>query len=207
MESTELAVSLIILFVPGIIVTFVYEICQHRQDLSNRDFVINVVMSAFITYSVTYLFLKAFGGESTFLDALLDSSKQINKTEILLASALAVVFGYLEVKLVRRMMTFTREREELNKKVRLSVWDDLFDEGDGYDGHVKVILKEQGVIYDGYVEKYSASLSNRKELFLRNAVKYDLATGNEIRRDINGIYLQIRDDEDVIMEMLLNSGL
>ena len=202
MESTELTVRLIILFVPGIIVTFVYEICQHRQDLSNRDFVINVVMSAFITYSVTYLFLKAFGGESTFLDALLDSSKQINKTEILLASALAVVFGYLEVKLVRRMMTFTKEREELNKKVRLSVWDDLFDEGDGYDGHVKVILKEQGVIYDGYVEKYSASLSNRKELFLKNAVKYDFATGNEIRRDINGIYLQIRDDEDVILEML-----
>ena len=202
MESTELTVRLIILFVPGIIVTFVYEICQHRQDLSNRDFVINVVMSAFITYSVTYLFLKAFGGESTFLDALLDSSKQINKTEVLLASALAVVFGYLEVKLVRRMMVFTKEREELNKKVRLSVWDDLFDEGDGYDGHVKVILKEQGVVYDGYVEKYSASLSNRKELFLKNAVKYDLATGNEIRRDINGIYLQIRDDEDVIMEML-----
>ena len=197
MESTELAVRLIILFVPGILETCIYEICQNRNDMNNRDFVINVVLIAFVLYSTTHVFFKMTGGESTFLDALLDPSVKISVTEILLASALSVAFGFLEAMFVRKMMRFNRKRNEKDKKVRLSVWDDMFDENDGYDGHVNVVLKDQGIVYEGYVSKYSASLSSKKEIFLKDAVKYDLKTGGELQRGISGIYLQIRDDEDL----------
>lgn len=46
-ETTELGVRLIILFVPGIIETFIYMICQDDQELSDRDFFFNVVLGAF----------------------------------------------------------------------------------------------------------------------------------------------------------------
>ena len=201
MESTELAVRLIILFVPGIIETFIYEICQNKEDMNNRDFVINVVLSAFVSYSITYVIFKQLGGGVTFLDALLDSSVKISMTEIMVASVLSVALGYFEAQFVRGTMTLNRKRNEKSRKVRMSIWDNLFDEDDEYDGHVKIILKDQGIIYEGYVEKYSASLSNKKEICLRDVVKTDLKTGDELER-ISGTYLQIRDDEDVIMEMI-----
>ena len=201
MESTELTVRLIVLFVPGIIETFIYEICQNRNDMNNRDFVINVVLSAFVSYSITYVIFKQLGGGVTFLDALLDSSVKISMTEILVASALSVALGFFEAQFVRGTMTLNRKRNEKSRKVRMSVWDNLFDEDDEYDGHVKIILKDQGIVYEGYVEKYSASLSNRKEICLRDVVKTDLKTGDELEH-IGGTYLQIRDDEDVIMEMI-----
>ncbi|MBQ6560664.1 MAG: hypothetical protein IJL85_07540 [Erysipelotrichaceae bacterium] len=201
MESTELTVRLIVLFVPGIIETFIYEICQNRNDMNNRDFVINVVLSAFVSYSITYVIFKQLGGGVTFLDALLDSSVKISMTEIMVASVLSVALGYFEAQFVRGTMTLNRKRNEKSRKVRMSIWDNLFDEDDEYDGHVKIILKDQGIIYEGYVEKYSASLSNKKEICLRDVVKTDLKTGDELER-ISGTYLQIRDDEDVIMEMI-----
>ena len=202
MESTELTVRLIILFIPGIIATFIYEICQNRNDMNNRDFVINVVLSAFTSYSITYVIFKLLGGGTSFLDALLDSSVKISVTEIMTASLISVVLGFFEAQSVREAMKLNRKRNERNKKVRMSVWDDLFDEEDGYDGHVRIILKDQGVYYDGYVERYSASLTGRKELCLKDVFKYDLTTKKQLEDNIGGTYLQIRDDEDIILEMI-----
>ena len=170
--------------------------------MNNRDFVINVVLSAFISYSITYVIFKLLGGGTSFLDALLDSGVKISVTEIMTASLISVVLGFLEAQSVRETMKLNRKRNERNKKVRMSVWDDLFDEEDGYDGHVRVILKDQGVYYDGYVERYSASLTGRKELCLKDVVKYDLTTKKQLGDNIGGTYLQIRDDEDIILEMI-----
>ena len=47
-----------------------------------------------------------------------------------------------------------------------------------------------------------ASVLNKKEVYLKDATKYDAKIGKELQRDISGIYLQIRDDEDVVMEMI-----
>lgn len=202
MESTELTVRLIVLFVPGIIGTFIYEICQNRTDMSNRDFIINVVLNAFASYSITYVIFKyIMGGGTSFLDALLDSSVKISMTEIMIASILSIMMGFLESQIVRETMKINRKNNEKNKKVRLSVWDDLFDENDGFDGHVRIVMNDQKIIYEGYIVKYSASVLGKKELCLKDVVKYDLETGKELQR-IGGTYLQIRDDEDVIMEMV-----
>ena len=202
MESTELIVRLIILFIPGIIETLIYEVCQNRDYMSDRSFVINVVLSAFVTYSFTYVIFKLVGGGTSFLDALLDSSVKISVMEIMVASALSIVLGFIELRIVRIIATLNRKRNEKNRKVRMSVWDNLFDENDGFDGHVRIILNDQGIIYEGYVSKYSASEMNRKEVYLKDVTKFDAKTGKELQRDISGIYLQIRDNEDVVMEMI-----
>ena len=199
MESTELAIRLIILFVPGIIETFIYEISQNKKDINDRDFYINVALSAFVTYSFTYFIMKLMGRKSTFLDALLDSSVKIDMLEILMASVLAVVMGFLESRLIKKMVEFTKNKNEKNKKVRVSVWDNLFEEN---DVHVRIILKEQEIIYEGYITRYSASSTDKKELYLKDVTKYDFKTGNQLQCNISGTYLQIREDEDVIMEIL-----
>ena len=206
-ETTELGVRLIILFVPGIIETFIYMICQDDQELSDRDFFFNVVLGAFVTYFITYIILKVLGEESAFLDALMNANVKINMTEVLIASILAVFIGLLEAMAKKKFLILYKKRNEKNKKVRLSVWDDLFEEKEGSDCHVRVILNEQGLIYDGYVEKFSASLfssslSNKKELYLKNAIRYDLKTGEELKSDIEGTYVQITDDEDVVIELV-----
>ena len=206
-ETTELGVRLIILFVPGIIETFVYMICQDDHELSDRDFFFNVVLGAFVTYFITYIILKLFGGKSAFLDALMNANVKINMTEVLIASILAAFIGLLETVAKKKLLLFYKNRNEKNKKVRLSVWDDLFAEKEGSDCHVRVILNEQGLIYDGYVEKFSASLfssssANKKELYLKDAVRYDLKTGEELKSDIEGTYVQITDDEDVVVELV-----
>lgn len=64
------------------------------------------------------------------------------------------------------------------------------------------MLKDQDIIYEGYVEKYSASLSEKRELCLKDASKYELTSGKKLQQGISRIYLQIRDDEDIIIEML-----
>ena len=84
----------------------------------------------------------------------------------------------------------------------MSVWDSLFDEDSKYEGHVKIVLKEQGIAYEGYIDSYSASLTGKKEICLKDVVKYDLETKQEIGDRIGAMYLQIRDDEDVILEIL-----
>ena len=170
--------------------------------MNNRDFVLNVVLSAFASYSVTYVIFKMMGGGASFLDALLDSSVKISITEIMVASVLSIIFGFLEARLVRGTMMLDQKRNEKNKKIRLSVWDDLFDENDGYDGHVKIMLNDQGIVYEGFVAKYSASIMNKKEVCLKDAVKYDLKTGGVLQKEISEVYLQIRDDENVVMEMI-----
>ena len=114
MESTELVIRLIILFVPGIIETFIYEISQNKKDINDRDFYINVALSAFVTYSFTYFIMKLMGRKSTFLDALLDSSVKIDMLEILMASVLAVVMGFLESRLIKKMVEFTKNKNEKN---------------------------------------------------------------------------------------------
>ena len=189
MEYTELTVRLIVLFVPGIIETFIYEICQNRSDMNNRDFVINVVLSAFISYFVTYVIFKPMGGGTTFLDALLDSSVKISITEIMVASILSILFGFLEAQIVRGTIRADQMRNEKNRKARMSVWDDLFDENDGYDGHVKIVLNDRGIIYEGFVIRYSASVMNKKEICLKDAVKYDLKTGDVLQKEISEVYL------------------
>ena len=206
-ETTELGVRLIILFVPGIIETFIYLICRDDQELSDRDFFFNVVLGAFVTYFITYIILKVLGEESAFLDALMNANVKINMTEVLIASILAVFIGLLEAMAKKKFLILYKKRNEKNKKVRLSVWDDLFEEKEGSDCHVRVILNEQGLIYDGYVEKFSVSLfssssSNKKELYLKNAIRYDLKTGEELKSDIEGTYVQITDDEDVVVELV-----
>ena len=113
MELTELTERLIILFTPGIIETFIYETYLNKDELSDRNFIINVVFSAFTIYSFTYIIIKLIGGESTFLDALLDSNVKINMTEIFVASILAIVFGFLELHLIRKTIwKFIKQTEK-----------------------------------------------------------------------------------------------
>ncbi|MBR0419557.1 MAG: hypothetical protein IJI66_10330 [Erysipelotrichaceae bacterium] len=161
----------------------------------------------FVTYFITYIILKLLGEKSAFLDALMNANVKINMTEVLIASVLAAFIGLLEAMAKKKLLHWYKNRNEKNKKVRLSVWDDLFEEKEGSECRVRVILNEQGLIYDGNVEKFSASLfpslsSNKKELYLKDAIRYDLKTGEELKSDIEGTYVQITDDESVVVELV-----
>lgn len=66
---------------------------------------------------------------------------------------------------------------------------------------MKIYLKNEEIIYEGYVSKYSSSMSNNKEICLKDVIKHDYKTGEKLSHDISEIYLQIRNDEDVVIEI------
>ena len=66
---------------------------------------------------------------------------------------------------------------------------------------MKIYLKNEEIIYEGYVSKYSSSMSNNKEICLKDVIKYDLKTGEELDK-ISEIYLQFKADEDVVIEIM-----
>ncbi len=202
MESTELTVRLIILFIPGIIETFIYETLQGKEELSDRGFIINVVLSAFVMYSLTYVIFTLVGGGASFLDALLDSSVKINITEILLASLLAIVFGFLEAPVLKTTARLILKKVEKDRKMRASVWDVMLDDVGDNDGKIRIILNDQNIVYEGSVNRYSPSLSKRREICLKDVNKYELKTGNQLQNNISEIYVQIREDEDVVIELI-----
>lgn len=202
MESTELTVRLIILFIPGIIETFIYETLQDKEELSDRGFIINVVLSAFVMYSLTYVIFTLVGGGASFLDALLDSSVKINITEILLASLLAIVFGFLEAPVLKTTARLNLKKYEKDRKIRVSVWDAMLDDVGDNDGKIRIILNDQNIVYEGSVNRYSPSLSKRREICLKDVNKYELKTGNQLQNNISEIYVQIREDEDVVIELI-----
>ena len=202
MESTELTVRLIILFIPGIIETFIYETLQDKEELSDRGFIINVVLSAFVMYSLTYVIFTLVGGGASFLDALLDSSVKINITEILLASLLAIVFGFLEAPVLKTTARLILKKVEKDRKMRASVWDVMLDDVGDNDGKIRIILNDQNIVYEGSVNRYSPSLSKRREICLKDVNKYELKTGNQLQNNISEIYVQIREDEDVVIELI-----
>ena len=202
MESTELTVRLIILFIPGIIETFIYETLQDKEELSDRGFIINVVLSAFVMYSLTYVIFTLVGGGASFLDALLDSSVKINITEILLASLLAIVFGFLEAPVLKTTARLVLKKVEKDRKMRASVWDVMLDDVGDNDGKIRIILNDQNIVYEGSVNRYSPSLSKRREICLKDVNKYELKTGNQLQNNISEIYVQIREDEDVVIELI-----
>ena len=202
MESTELTVRLIILFIPGIIETFIYETLQDKEELSDRGFIINVVLSAFVMYSLTYVIFTLVGGGASFLDALLDSSVKINITEILLASLLAIVFGFLEAPVLKTTARLVLKKVEKDRKMRASVWDVMLDDVGDNDGKIRIILNDQNIVYEGSVNRYSPSLSKRREICLKDVNKYELKTGNQLQNNISEIYVQIREDDDVVIELI-----
>ena len=202
MEYSELTIRLVILFIPGIIATYIYEICQNKNDLSNRDFIFNVVLCAVVVYSLTYVFFSIIGGKPSFFEVLFDSSVQINVNEIIIASILSIFIGFIEGFVVVKIIRINTKKVEKNKKVRLSVWEDLFNESSSVEDHIKLILKPQNLIYEGYVKEYAVSMQDRKEVCLRDVTKYNLETGEEMERDICEVYVRIQSDEDVIVEKL-----
>ena len=96
----------------------------------------------FVTYFITYIILKLLGEKSAFLDALMNANVKINMTEVLIASVLAAFIGLLEAMAKKKLLHWYKNRNEKNKKVRLSVWDDLFEEKEGSECRVRVILNE-----------------------------------------------------------------
>ena len=66
---------------------------------------------------------------------------------------------------------------------------------------MKIYLRNEEIIYEGYVSKFLSSMSNNKEICLKDVIKDDYKTGEELDK-ISEIYLQFKADEDVVIEIM-----
>lgn len=202
MDVSELTVRLLILFIPGILATTVYRLYQNRDELNNRDYLVNVFLTAFVLYTITYLIFKLFGNNTVFFEALLNSNIKINFVEILTASIISILVGYAEAKIVNSGWLYRKDNKITTRTGHSSVWDELFDnQNKGFDGYIYISFLDRNLVYGGSVEKYSMTYSGRKELYLSNVVVYDSKTRQEFQYELDGLYIQIHENENVIIEV------
>lgn len=77
MELSELTVKLIILFLPGIIATSIYQLFGNRNNLDNRSFFVLTIVNGFFSYLPLDFFYKTRFSFQVFVKYLLTTRPRI----------------------------------------------------------------------------------------------------------------------------------
>jgi len=180
MPVSDLTVRLVLLFLPGVICSYVIDgLTSHRQRVP-FFFVLQSLVLGFVSYAfytglarlAHRLAPSSFCGNVVFLRALVDQTVPISVVEIVCACGVAIVVGLLfttssTYKLHMRLLRaigVTRKFDELD------VWGFAFNLRRGTEW-ATVRDHRNDLMYDGWVQAFSDS-SDRPELLLRDVSVY-----------------------------------
>ena len=200
MQLSELTIKLIILFLPGLISASLLQMFGNKRKLDNREFFILVVVNGFISYLIPCLFCR----NNTFFQSLLDTSMIINYKEVLCSSVFGIGLGVVETYFVNYcwLYKFAQWAKLTTKSGQDSVWDETFDNaGKGLSNFIYVRNNETNELYACKVENYTMSLSEKRELLLKDVDVYDLYDRSNKLYHLEKIYLCINDDKNIVIEI------
>lgn len=154
MELSELTVKLIILFLPGIIATSIYQLFGNRNNLDNRSFFVLTIVNGFFSY----LPLEFFTKQDFLFRFLLNTSLQPDLECVFKSIIASIILGIFEVYLINYGILYC-----IACKIRLTtrsghdtVWDEVFDnQNQGIRNYVYVLNEKSNKLYAGTVENYS----------------------------------------------------
>lgn len=200
MQFSELTIKLIILFLPGLISASLLQMFGNKRKLDNREFFILVVVNGFISYLIPCLFCR----NNTFFQSLLDTSMIVDYKEVILSSKISVGLGILETYLVNYCLLYKLARlvKLTTKSGQDTVWDETFDNGGkGSSNFIYVRNQETNELYAGSIKNYSMSSNGKKELLLNNVDVYDLNNRRDRLYHLEGIYISINDNKNIVIEI------
>lgn len=200
MQFSNLTIKLIVLFLPGLISVSLLQMFGNKKRLDNREFFVLVVINGFISYLIPDLFFK----NNSFFVSLLNPKVNTSLLEVFIASVLSVGLGILEVYLSNRCVLYKlAQRKKLTTKSgQDTVWDETFDDGGkGSSNFIYVRNHETNELYAGSIKNYSMSSNGKKELLLNNVDVYDLNNRKNKLYHLEGIYLCISDDKNIVIEI------
>lgn len=200
MQFSELTIKLIILFLPGLISVSLLQMFGNNKRLDNREFFILVVVNGFLSYIIPDLFFK----DNSFFVSLLNPKVIISFLEVFIASVLSVGLAILEVYLSNHCVLYkiAQWAKITTNSGQDTVWDETFDNaGKGLSNFIYVRNHEANELYAGKVDNYTMSLTGKRELLLKDVDVYDLNNRRKKLYHLEGIYVSINDDKNIVIEI------
>ena len=200
MAITKLTIYLVVLFIPGIIATIIYQSLENRRKLNNRDYFVFVLLNGFFAYSIIYVLVRS----CSFFECIQNSTLKFNFKEIVFASFFAFLLGIIEViitnySLIYRIGTYFKITSRSGHD---SVCDELFDNcNEGIRQYVYITIFDTNLLYAGIIKNYSMSYSHEKELILSPVKIFDARDRETEILSINKIYLNLSDFKNYIIEI------
>jgi hypothetical protein len=177
------------------------------HDRGQLYFFLHAFISGVFAYSLYATFLSvwrffALGRVSAkvhFLEALLDSRRSIDSSEVAWGCVIAVANGFLLSALInRKFLNRFAQRIGVTKKFGdYDVWSYLHNSTTDSVRWVRVRDHRHNLCYEGYVEAFSDTNANN-ELFLRQVKVFHNDDGR-LLYEVPGVYLS-QDPEDIALE-------
>ncbi|MGN2613014.1 DUF6338 family protein [Aliivibrio fischeri] len=202
---SDLALKLLILFLPGIICSFVVDMFTNHKERTKFEFVLHSYIYGLMSYGIYWFVVTKFGiclglnqSEVVFLSSLLEKSKDISFLEVFHVCLVAVLLGCVVIYIHTHKLHFRLMRKlGITKKFgELDVWGYVMNSPDVTWITVRDI--ENNLMYDGWVQAFSDD-SKEAEILLSDVVVYKNDTGEQMY-EVNSQYLSL-DRTKIIIEM------
>ena len=209
-----LALTLALIFLPGIIWARLDARYGSQTKPSQFDLIVNVFVFGLIAYVGTYLIylIPWIGSVAAFdLAALEVDDEEASDVlsaaivdDIIVATALSLLLApaWLAIKNYKLITRFLQLIRVTNRYGDEDVWDFTLNAADKQTRYVNLRDTQTGLTFTGYVEVYSENPALR-ELVLRDVVAYDSNSGEE-RYTLPRLYLA-REPKGMTLEFPVDS--
>lgn len=196
MNLSEFAFKLILLFLPGIICSYIVDTFTNHKERTQFQFLVNSYVYGLFSYGLYWLYVYIFGAcigvsadSVNFLKTLQSKEQTVSFTEIGYACFASVILAsfvtYMQThKLHFRLFRFLGIT---NKFGELDVWGYLMNSNDVSWITVRDI--ENNLMYDGWIQAFSDN-SKEAEVLLGDVQVYDNNSG-ELLYEVNSQYLSL----------------
>lgn len=205
MEVSEFVYRLLLLFMPGIICSYVVDTFTNHKERTQFQFAVNSFVYGLLAYGAFWLFVNVFGcvfnikqSQLTFLLYLQNNSQIISFTEVFYACIFAVILGSLVTYIQTHKLHFRIFRYlGITKKFgELDVWGYLMNSEDVSWITVRDI--KNNLMYDGWIQAFSDN-SKEAEVLLGDVKVYANDTG-ELLYSVGSQYLSL-DRSNIVIEV------
>ncbi|MBW1616974.1 MAG: hypothetical protein JRJ49_10715 [Deltaproteobacteria bacterium] len=201
MGLSEFAIKLLLLFLPGIICSYIVDTFTNHEKRTQFQFIINSYVYGLLSYIVYYLIFILINHKESkiyFLKALIDSKSDISYEEIIsvciVSIALAVIFTCMHN--YKLHFNLFKKLKITKKSGHIDVWGYFMNSPDVSWISVRDI--ENNLIYDGYLSAFSDSFKDA-EILLWNVCVYKNDTA-ELLYKVKYQYLSL-DKSKIIIEV------
>jgi hypothetical protein len=205
MEFTEFSLRLLLIFLPGIIFSYIVDSLTMHPPRDRFFFILKSFVSGSITYFIYFITLNVLAKTSdkiacklNFLTAIFDKNQSIDVQEIcyvcISSVILACLFTYcVNYKLGNRIA----QKLRLTRKfAEMDVWGYVCNLKEAEYATVRDIKNQ--LAYDGWIQAFSDN-SREAEMFLRDVMVCDNNSGKVLYK-VGGVYLAMN-REDIAIEL------
>lgn len=185
MEATEFTLRILILFLPGIIVYYLVEKLTDHKPHKVHDILLGSSVYGFLTY-ISYYFILQVANQLpwtylkfNFLDILLDKGQKIDKIELFLACALAILESFFIVLIInRKWLYYLARRLQITKKHgHIDTWGYVMNSPSVEWALIRDT--ENNLAYQGWIESFSMT-AEISEMFLRDVTVFENSTSRQL---------------------------